>query len=355
MRARVLPPSVALLCATLLLAGVAEGSYDPVASGTTRLVLDKGFARLMAANGVTISAESGARRQDRRLTLPVSGGSIDPVAELGEVQNAGTLVFRRGNRRVVVRKVEVKTKPEPLIAKVGGSQLKVAGAGRRSFERAGFGSVIAARPLRLTAKFATRLGKKLRLKDIFEAGQMLGDLRSEALPRTLAVLPTGRVTFAPAPEFLAKLDSLFVSLNPIAPAERAPGPVFSLPLIADGTISPDGAAGMPRTGGALEFLRLGSGQVFWQELWLDLSGHQVLAEVDVEPVPTLPGKVGQVAVASLGPGAVSSDPGARTVMTASSPLALTGPAATYFNQAFGTKMFAAGEPIGSVSFTAQTQ
>lgn len=60
---------------------------------------------------------------------------------------------------------------------------------------------------------------------------------------------------------------------PVAPAERAPGPVFTVPLISEGTTAPDAASGVPRTGGALEFLQLGSGQVFWQELWFDLGGQ----------------------------------------------------------------------------------
>jgi hypothetical protein len=353
MRFRILAIGTACLC--MAVASPAGASYDPVGGGSTRLTIDKSFSRLLAAHGVTITTKAGARKHGRDLLLPVAEGSVDPTAARGAVENAGTLIFQYGRRRVVIRKVEVKTKREPLIAKVGGSQLKVATAGRRSFQRAGFASLLTAGSLRLTPKFATRLGKKLRLRGVFEAGQLLGSLRTEAQPGTMAVLPVGGATFAPTAEFLAKLDSLFVSLNPVAPAERAPGPVFSVPMIADGTISPDGTVGVPRTGGALEFLRLGSGQVFWQELWFDLSGRQVLAEVDVEPSPTLPGKVGQVTVASLGPGVVSAEPANRTVTIGSAPLSLSPQSAGYFNQAFGTDAFAAGEPIGNVSFTAQGQ
>ena len=355
MSGRLLSAAPAFACAILLLAGSATASYDPVAGGTTRLTLDRSFAALLAANDVQVLAKAGASRRGRSLILPTVGGKVDPTIERGEIENDGTLILKHGKRRVVIRKVEVKTKREPLVAKVGGSQLNLASAGRRSFERAGFGAAVAASPLRLTAKFATRLGKKLQLRDVFAAGQKLGSLRSETLPATLAVLPVGRATFAPAAEFLAKLDSHFVSLNPIAPAERGFGPVFSVPLIAQGTISPDAAVGVPRTGGALEFLQLGSGQVFWQELWFDLAGRQVLAEVNVQPSPTLPGKVGQVPVAALGAGAVSSDPGARTVTVSGAPLSLGAQAASYFNQAFETTDFAAGEPLGTISFSAQTQ
>jgi len=347
--------AAALLCATLLFQDAAWAGNDPLAGGTTRLAMDKRFARLLAANGVKLTAKAGARRRGRSLLLPVSGGSLDPTIERGVIENSGTLIFRHGRRRVVVRTVEVKTKREPLVAKVGGSQLKIARAGRVSFERAGFGSAFTARPLRLTAKFATRLGKKLRLRGVFEVGQMLGGLRTEASPATLAVLPVGGATFTPAPDFVSKLDSLFVSLNPIAPMQRGAGPVFSAPMAAEGTIAPDASAGVPRTAGGLEFLQLGSGQVFWRDPWLDLAAHQLLADVDVEPSPTLPGKVGRVAVAALGAGAATSDPGTRAISLSAAPLVLTPDTAAYFNEAFNTDRFQAGEPIGSISLSAQTQ
>lgn len=357
MRRRVLLASAALLCLPLLLTAPVMAGYDPVASGTTRISLDKSFARVLAANGVRIVAKGGARRHGRLLVLPASGGKVDPGVERGEVESAGTLTIERGNRRLKVRQIVVKTKPEPLVARVGGGQLKLASVGSLSFERVGFGSLIAAGPLRLTAKVATRLGKKLRLRDVFEAGQRLGTLRSEAQPATLAVLPEGRATFSPTAEFLAKLDSRFVSLNPIAPAERMPGPIFTVPLIPEGTISPDAAAGVPRTGGALEFLQLGSGQVFWQELWFDLAGRQVLAIVDIEPTPTFPGKVGQVAVATLAGGVVAADAKGRAVTVSGATVALSAPGAQQFNLAFGggQEVFQAGEAIGGLSFTAHTQ
>ena len=347
----------ALLCVALLFVSAAEAGNAPVAGGRTEVIFDKGFSRLLDANGVQLATEAGARRRGRSLLLPVLGGSLDPTAGRGEIETGGTLVFRHGRHRVKLRKVEVKTKREPLVAKVGGSQLKVASAGRLSFERVGFGFSITARPLRLTAKFATRLGKKLGLRNVFEAGQKLGILRSQALPQTLGVLPVGRATFSPSPEFLAKLDSLFVSLNPVAPAERAPGPIFTVPLISEGTISPDAASGVPRTGGALEFLQLGSGQVFWQELWFDLVGQQVLAEVDVEPSPIFPGKLGQRPILGLGQGAVSSDPADRTVTITGAPLTLGPESAAQFNQAFaaGEETFHAGELVGALGFVAQAE
>ena len=53
------------------------------------------------------------------------------------------------------------------------------------------------------------------------------------------------------------------------PAEHA-GPTYTFPIATEGQIAPHGDSGTLRTAGSLEFLRLGAGQIFWNELWLDL-------------------------------------------------------------------------------------
>jgi hypothetical protein len=345
-----------LLCATLLLTDTARAANDPLASGATRLTLDRGFTRLLAANGVKIAAKAGARRRGRSLLLPVSGGSLDPTLGRGVIENGGMLILRHGRRRVVIRKVEVKTKRDPLVAKVGGSQLKLARAGRLAFEREGFGSALTARPLWLSAKLATRLGKKLRLRGVFEEGQKLGTLRSAAQPLTVTMQPAGRATVDFAPAFFAKLDGLFVAVNPIAPAERL-GASFSFPIIVGGAISPDASLGTLRTGGDVEFLQLGGGQIFWHEPWLDLGARSDSAEANIQPSPPYSGKLGRVPLLEIGIGTVASDPAARSIAIAGAPLALAASTAAAFNQTFaeGKAMFAPGEAVGTLSFTGQGQ
>jgi hypothetical protein len=337
----------------------ANATFDPLGSGTAKLTLDPSFAHLLATHGVKFSATAPATTRASSATLPLATGSLDPTLGKGELETAGSLVFSRGARRVVLRNVTVKTKPQPLLAKVGGGQLKVA-SGRLRFSRQGFGSRLATKRLLLTEKVATRLSKKLALRDVFAEGQPFASLSATAQPATLAVLPTGRVTLTPDPAFLAKLDSLFVSLNPIAPAERQPGPLFSFPFIPAGTIAPDGGTGVLRTGGSLEFLQLGAGQIFWHELWFDLAGRQVLAELDIEPTPTFPGKLGQVPILALSDGTLSSDPKRRTVALSGAALALNTQTAAAFNEAFAkpqgkADVFQAGEALAVVSFVAQTQ
>lgn len=347
---------IAVLGASVLTSS-AGAAYDPLGGGTTKLVLDKGFARFLKQNGIELLPSNGAKRRGRSYLLPVSGGRIDPIAGKGEVDNEGTLVFEGARGRVLLRDITVKAKRTPLIAKVGGGQLKVARADGIASRRAGFGSRFTAKRLRLTAKAVTRLNKKLRPGAPFEAGRLLGSLVSSARPRLVTILDQGTATISLDPAFLAKLDSRFVSLNPIAPAQRF-GTEATFPIAVGGAIAPDGSEGTLRTGGALEFLQLGAGQVFWQELWLDLAAHSDTAEVDIEPTPTFPGKIGRVGVLDLGSASFVPDSKARTISVAAAPLTLSAEGAARFNEAFAQgepPAFAAGEAVGSMSFAAQGQ
>jgi hypothetical protein len=348
--------ALALLLSFGLLASTAGAAYDPVGSGTVKLTLDRGFVAQMKREGVTLTAKAPAKLKAGTISLPALGGTIDPTLAKGEVEAEGTIVFASGNRKVPLRHVEAKTKQTPLYAKVGGGRLKVASSKSLSFKREGFESSFAAKGLALTEKVATRLNKKLRTKDFFHEGQRIGTLKSTTRPRLVSIAPQGQATVLPDPAFLAKLKSLFVSLNPIAPAELSPGPLLRLPIAPGGQLSPEASEGTLRTAGAIELLQLGAGQVFQHEYWFDLGAKATLAEVDVEPTPAFPGKLGQIGVfgIDMSRAAVSSEAQTRTISVTSAPLTLAAQTAQTFNEAFaaGKAVFAAGEAFGAVSFAA---
>jgi hypothetical protein len=294
------------------------------------------------------------------VTFPVSGGKFDPTVAKGVVAHEGSLVFEAGPRSVPLRSLALKStqRHSPFSAKVGGSQLKIASVAKLSVAREGFGVRIRASALRLSAKFAERLGKKLRLHGAFQAGQPLGSALTRAQPVTVALENTGKVAFALDPGIAAKLRSLFVAVNPIYPAEH-PGTLFTLPIFG-GTIAPDASSGTLQASGSLELLQLGGGQVFWQEPWLDLATKTLSAEVDVEPAPPYAGKAGRIPIAafSLSGTAVASDPSARTVSVGSIATTLQASTAQTFNEVFAKPqgregVFEAGEALGTIGFTAQ--
>jgi hypothetical protein len=334
----------------------AQATYDPLGSGQTKLNLDKRFVSFLKADGIALRASAGARGKGKSFVLPVINGNMDPTFGQGEIDTEGALVFQSDRKKVPFRNLVVKTKHTPLIAKVGGSQLKVATASKLSSRREGFGTFFSAKALKLTAKVATRLNKKLLPEIPFVPGQPFGALSSNAQPRLVTILEQGKATLVFDPAFVAKLNGLFVSLNPIFAAEHN-GATFTFPIIPGSQLAPSGSEGTLRTGGSVELLQLGAGQVFWQELWLDLGARSDSAEVDVEPTPAFPGKLGRVGVFDLGATTVSSEPKARTISASGAPLTLQAQTAKILNEAFapGKEPFRAGEMAGALSFVAVGQ
>jgi hypothetical protein len=349
------------LSALFALAPLAHADYDPLGSGATKLSLDKSFLALMKQNGVKLSAVAPAKLKGTTVSFPVSGGKFDPVAAKGTVEQEGALLFKAGSRSLPLKSWQLKTtqKHAPLSVKAGGGQLKLGSTKGMVVSREGFGDKVSVSTLSLSAKVAGRLGKKLRLNGVFKQGEPLGSTLTKANPTTITVLGKGKAELVLSAGIVAKLQSLFVATNPIFPAEHQ-GPQFTLPIFA-GTIAPDGSLGTIETQGALEFLQLGGGQDFWREPWLDLAGKALNAEVDAEPSPPYPGKVGRVPIAGLAfttPAVANAK--ARTVTISGATLALDAATAASFNEVFAKpqgkdNVFVAGEALGSISFVAQGQ
>lgn len=355
-------PALAALAALLVAAAPAppaRADYSPVGSGSTRLTLDHTFLASLRSHGVKLTARAPAKISDGAVVFPASGGKFDPVAEQGTVEHDGALVLTAGPRSVPLKALALKTtrRRSPYAVKAGGSQLKLADAGRVTIARAGFGERVAVADLTLGARLATRLGKKLRLRGVFEEGDPLGRALTVAQPLTAALRREGKVVLTLDPGFAAKLESHFIAVNPIFPAER-PGAEFSFP-ISGGSIAPDAFAGGLEAQGSLELLQLGGGQVFWAEPWLDLTVSSVSAEADVEPSPPYGGKIGRVGLGglALAGAAPSASPQERTIRASGLALSLDAAMAAAFNQAFagGQPVFAAGEPVGAISFLATAQ
>jgi hypothetical protein len=335
----------------------AHASYNPVAGGVTRIAIDGGFLKLLKANHVKLEAKGGARMQGAVITLPVSGGEFDPLASKGTIETEGTLVFRSPRRSVLVRFVTLKAKRTPLLAKVGGSQLKFAMAKTVSFTRNGFGEKVRITGLVLTQKVATRLNKKLGLGHALVEGQELGRVTATAEPATVRLLPEGTVQATPDPAFMAKLGSLFVSLNPIFPAESQGG-VFTFPIGGGSAISPAASLGVLRAGGALEFLQLSGGQVFWRDPVLDTAANVLSADLETQPSPPYGGKLGRVGVLDIErPSPAVADPGPRTISLTGASLRLSAASASAFNEAFagGKAVFAPGEKFADLAFAARAR
>jgi hypothetical protein len=351
--------AILLAALSLLLIPSAQADYDPLGSGQTKLTLDQSLLKLLGQNGAKVSAVAPAKLKGTTVTFPVSGGKFDPLNAKGTVEHEGALRFSSKAGSIPLKALQLKTtqKASPFSAKAGGGQLKIAKAKSLSVAREGFGEKVKVGKLSLSQKLATRLAKKLKLKGILKAGQPLGSTITKANPETINVQGKGRASLALDPGFQAKLDSLFVAVNPIFPAEH-PGP-FTLAIFG-GTIAPDGSQGTIETQGALEFIQLGGGQVFWKEPWLELSTKSFTSEAESLPSPPYPGKQGRIGFAGMGPGSVSSDPKARTVSVQGIPLTLSAASAAGLEEVFAKPqgragVFAVGEAVGVLSVVAEGQ
>jgi hypothetical protein len=358
---RVVSVFVAALLASLAMAPIAGAAYNPIGSGQTTLRCARPFLALLHQNHVKLAATGGATLKGGVVTFPVSGGKFDPTTSNGFIEHAGALLFRAGSRKVPLTSLQLKTtqRHAPFSAKFGGGQLKVASAEKVAVTREGFGDKVAVSTLKLSAKVATRLDKKLHLKGVFDAGQPIGTAVTTANPQTVAIAQTGNASFVFDPAIAAKLQSLFVAINPVFPSEH-PGP-FTLPIFT-GTISPSGTEGTIQTLGSIELVQIGGGQVFLREGWIELGGGAFSPELELDPSPPYPGKQGRVSVGTLGltDAAISSDPVARTITVTNATVSMGANLAAAFNEAFAkpqakADVFAAGEPLGAISFTAQAE
>lgn len=342
-----------------LFAPTARATYDPLATGATKLTFAKAFIAALKQDGVKLSASGGARIRAGTVSFPVSGGKLDPADGKGTVEHAGILLFRRGRRLIPLRALTLKTTRghAPLSVKVGGGQLKLAQTNELNVSRRGFGSEIRVDDLKLSAKVATRFGKKLGLRGAFRPGEPLGSSITEVRPSTVALAGKGRVSLDLAPGFAANLQSLFVAVNPIFPAEH-PGP-FAFPIFG-GTLATDASVGRVATQGSLEFLQLGGGQVFWREPTVDFGAGSLNAEAEVDPSPPYGGKLGPVPIGGLTVGSVFANARTRLVSVMDVALALDPSMAATFNEVFARPqgregVFAPGEAIGTLNFDGQAE
>jgi hypothetical protein len=353
----VIATAVVALCTIGLGQSVAAAASNPVSAGEVRIILAKRFSKLLADHHVRVLTRGGASRQGNSLVLPATGGQVEPAGGGGNVEADGSIVFARGRRQLPFRHLRFEAKRTPLLAKVGGSQLKVATAGRIGSGRDGFGTVFTATGLRLTAKVTARLDKKLGLDGALHEDELIGRLKAKAQPATLHLLQ-GQVGLIFDREFVGKLDARFVSLNPIAPAALSPGPTLSFPIGAESTLSPGASAGTLKLGGAVELLQLGNAQLFWREIWVQPALAAVLTESDLEPSPPLPGRQAQGPSLSLqADGTVVSDPVSRTINLTGKGVALTAATADTLNKTFcdSEEVFKAGELVASLSIFARVR
>ncbi len=368
---------VVALVALLALAPLASAAKDPLAGGTTTIKLNNGLYKQLKKNGVKLGAVKPATVKNGTVKLPVGNGELDPLSGQGVVEHSGGVKLKRAKKSTTLKSLVLDTAKKTLSGKLGGKKLKIASLAGMSLKRDGFGVDVSVRKLKLTAKAAKLLNKKLGIK-VFKANANAGSTSSATQPSTVTVLPTNKATLAASLSTYTKLAKVLVKISPVAPASEPvpiPPPVYEFP-IGGGTIAPNANAGTIQTTGGLKLAQVfvpGSVETTMtlNAIWVDLGAKTASAEVIVESQGIDPklnlGNLSRSSIAdvSLTGGTVKSDPTARTVTVENATATLQAVTAETLNSVFVTpfeaitktsaEKLAAGDPLGTFSFTAQTQ
>ena len=240
----------AALFALLAFAPFASAAADPVGGGSATVTLNKGFTKYLKTFGIKVQKVSPAKLKGNKLTLPVTGGSVDPLTGGGTVNLGGGLKFKAGKKTATVKGLVLDTTKAALTAKVAGKKMKLATLKGWSYARAGFGVSMSVKKLKLTAKAAKQLNKKTGYAKgkpkPFIGGKVLGSATAEEQPSTVTLLPSGNVDFAADATTLGKLAKVKVDVKKLDPT-KSKGPAFYEFPITGGTISPAGTGGVVQT------------------------------------------------------------------------------------------------------------
>lgn len=383
------------LIALLAFAPLASAAPDPVGSGSTTVTLNNGWVNYLKTFGIKIQKEGATKLKGKAATFTNTGGSLDPTTGLGEVTLGGGLKFKAGKKTAKLNGLTLNTNKKALFAKVSGKKVKFAAIAGWSQTRNGFGVNLTINKLKLTNAAATQLNKKTGYAKgkpkPFLKNKLIGKGSSEVQPSTVAVVPGGEAKLNLSVAAIKKLAHVGTppypeGMSPVAvKAETVAPTTGTLPdvgfPISGGTIGPAANAGTVQTLGGIKLIQdlesVGSGvtTLTMGNIWVDLATKQATVEVSIEnpkfPMGTAPnlGNLGRSSIADLNlTGAtITSDPVTHTVSVQNATATLQPVTAETLNQVFieglekgndlfkGQEKFAAGDPLGTFSFTVQTQ
>lgn len=386
-----LPAAVlaAALFALLAFAPYASAAADPVASGSATVTLKNGFFKTLKKNGVKITKIGSAKVKGKKATFKVTGGAMDPTTGAGTLNLGGGLKFKAGKKKAPVKALVIDTTKKALFGKVGGKKVKFAKVAGYTYTRAGFGVALTIKKLKLTGAAATQLNKKLGFKRApkpFKGNRLMARANAEEQPSTVAVIPGGNTALTLSPAALQKLQNVgpnepgkdgpfSVKLSLIPPASIlavGPPPTVGFP-ISGGSISPTASAGTVQHVGGIKLVQdleaVGQGEttLTMNNIWIDLTTKTASAEITITNPKNAKanlGPLGRASIADIQLTGVSVDSGNRRI-SVNGTATLQAVTAETLNAVFITPIeeataepqekFAAGDPLGSFSFTVQTQ
>jgi hypothetical protein len=356
--------ALAALCLLCVASGsLSSAKADPVESGKLRLTLDRDLYRSFGGAGVRITGRGGAAVDRRVIEMPLEEGILGPHDGSGYVFAGGRLRLRAGNRSVLLKAVLLNTTKAKLSARIAGKTVVVAGADGISGRRSDFGIDVRVRSLALTAKGARALGSGLGLRGVFVAGRPLGAGAIEAETSTVP-LHGGTLALSFDEGFREKLAAAGILVTPedAAVAVGAIPLAFSFPDLTgdlNRTLTHGGArsrSGIRLTQGVwtppteTSFDLTNPPSVFIDEIGVNFESDFAAAIWRFPAGNASEARLGQI---DFGSG-TGFDPASGAIAGGPVSIALSPDAAGLLNQAFpgSAQKFSAGEPLGSLAFSA---
>ncbi len=375
----------------LVAASSAFGAGDPLKGGTTTL------GPLKLPGKVKVKVKGGASKSGKTVTLPITGGTLDPTNGSGPVQNGGTIVLKRGKKKVKLTGIATtfgpggritsfslpyaegkkKCKKKHHKCKKSAKSKKLANILGGTPGRAGFGGTVTDAVAKLTKKGAKSLNRALGIRKRGFKGGKLGTISTSTVPRTVTVTSAESLTTEYAGDifldncvptgtcstYAGKLQEDGVDATPIAPATLLLIYVQFSPQTG-GSIAPDCTDGtLTGSQGAIKLER-GAASIT-QANPNDQFGNKSVSFEASTPDASL----GRASATNLivTPGTCIANPATKTI-TVTAIQTVNAVAATIANQVLGLDgtpcgpggppqdcPLAGGDPVGETSYTIHTQ
>jgi hypothetical protein len=364
-RHRLVPPLLALVLLALLPAGAT--AYPSKGGGiagnsTITISLDGKLRQALDKAGVEVLPLKPAGLKGKALRFPLKEeGIFEPRFGTGYAFLKGGIRLRAGSRSVAVHRLVLNTAKKRLTAVVSGHTIALAATDDVKAHRTDFGIVVKVETLRLTTKGAQLVGGGLGHRDIFKPHGLLG---RAVLAGEFSTVPVtnGTIDFSFDEGFRHKLEALGVSISTTGTVNQTGlAPLaYQFPEVK-GEINRTLTHGGIRTGNdGLTFVQPAAPQpriVVWTEIGFSFENgfggegsDAAAASWRLPDGQRSGGPIGQIEFGESPAfdsttGIFSAGPVAATL----SPYAVQP-----LNDAFaeGKAFFAAGEPLGSFSFSA---
>jgi hypothetical protein len=342
-----------LVLAALALVPAAAAPAQPLENVGAQLQLNAALAKKLKQDGVGLVALKPGQAKGRNLILPVAEASLEPRFGSGYLSLGGGFRWRAGKKVATLRRLLLNIEKRTFTAVVNGATMKLADLPPQQLTLTNFDFVDAVKSMKLTGRAASTLNRRLGLRGVFKAGRSLGSATATGRFQELQVTG-GEVNLTIDDAFRKKLQSVEADV-------RTP----TLSAAVEGGRITSSLSGFVSAENGLQFFQHASsefGEAFDRTISyintvVSLETHSIrgTANVSFEP-PRLP-YTAPLATIPDSPIQFNAETGEAG---ATLPMALDGALANLLNETVGASrgkpaLFTAGEPFGTVSFTARTR